>query len=116
MNFKSGLFLPEEGEAPEIRLEVFSDEGRYVIMSRDRLGASPEWTRHSKGRMNTLGDAFVSEAVDLAALKARIDDRLPVQPLYNELRQSGLFYGPTFRAVEAIWTGRGRVAGPGRDP
>ena len=24
VNFESGLFLPEEGEAPEIRLEVFS--------------------------------------------------------------------------------------------
>ena len=111
VNFESGLFLPEDGEAPEIRLEVFSDEGRYVIMSRDRGLETAEWTRHSKGRMNTLGDAFVSQAVDLEELKARIDDRLPVQPLYNELRQSGLFYGPTFRAVEAIWTAKGELLG-----
>ncbi len=116
VNFESGLFLPEEGEAPEIRLEVFSDEGRYVIMSRDRLGASPEWTRHSKGRMNTLGDAFVSEAVDLAALKARIDDRLPVQPLYNELRQSGSVLRPDLPRGRGDLDRRGRVAGAGRDP
>ena len=66
--------------------------------------------------MNTLGDAFVSQTVDLEELKARIDDRLPVQPLYNELRQSGLFYGPTFRAVEAIWTAKGELLGRSRDP
>ncbi|WP_342220860.1 SDR family NAD(P)-dependent oxidoreductase [Candidatus Fukatsuia endosymbiont of Tuberolachnus salignus] len=35
INFENGLFLPHDGEAPEIRLEIYSNEGRYWLMSLD---------------------------------------------------------------------------------
>ena len=111
VNFESGLFLPDEGEAPEIRLEVYSDEGRYWLMSRDRSAPGAPWTRHSNGRMNNLGDRCALTPVNLAELRSRITDRLPVQPLYNDLKQSGLFYGATFRAVENLWTAPGEILG-----
>jgi acyl transferase domain-containing protein/surfactin synthase thioesterase subunit/NADPH-dependent curcumin reductase CurA/NADP-dependent 3-hydroxy acid dehydrogenase YdfG/aryl carrier-like protein len=111
VNFESGLFLPDEGEAPDIRLEIFSAEGRYWLMSRDRSNADAAWTKHSNGRMNCLGDAFVPTIVSLTELQARINDRLPVQPMYNDLKQSGLYYGTTFRAVQNLWTTKGEILG-----
>lgn len=111
VNFDSGLFLPDEGEAPTIRLEIYSGEGHYWLMSRERGQGDGAWTRHSNGRMNCLGDAFAATPTDLAALRRRIDDRLPVQPLYNDLKQSGLFYGTTFRAVQNLWTAPGEILG-----
>lgn len=105
VTFESGLFLPEQGEQLPVRLEIFSDENRYVISSQD----GGLWTRHSRGKMNALGDAFVSRGVALADAQARIVERLPVQPIYNELKQAGLFYGPTFKAIDALWTADGEL-------
>ena len=111
INFESGLFLPDEGEFSEIKIEVYSDEEKYWILSRDRNNPDAEWVKHSNGKMNVLGDAFVSSPVDLDEIKDRIYDRLPVQPMYNELKKSGLYYGPTFRAVKNLWLVEDEILG-----
>lgn len=103
--FESGLFLPEQGEHLPVRLEVFSDENRYVISSQN----GELWTPHSRGKMNTLGDAFVSRAITLSSAQARVTERLPIQPIYNELKQAGLFYGPTFKTIEALFTAKSEL-------
>lgn len=102
IHFESGLFLPDDGEMKSIRLEVDSGEHGYAISSRD--GA--DWIRHSRGKMNAIGDLWPARpAPQLALLRERIAERLPVQPLYNELKQAGLQYGPSFRAIETLWSG-----------
>lgn len=111
VNFETGLFLPDEGEAPEICLEVYSEEGRYWLMSRDRSTPDASWIRHSNGRMNCLDDNFRVSTASLSDLQNRICDRLPVQPMYNDLKQSGLYYGPAFRAVQNLWTAPGEILG-----
>jgi acyl transferase domain-containing protein/NADPH:quinone reductase-like Zn-dependent oxidoreductase/surfactin synthase thioesterase subunit/acyl carrier protein len=111
INFESGLFLPDEGETPEVRLEIYSDEGRYWLMSRDRGNADRAWIRHSNGRMNCLGDGLVPAQVSLPELQARINERQPVQPMYNDLKQGGLVYGTTFRAVRSLWSAPGEILG-----
>ncbi|MES2591098.1 MAG: SDR family NAD(P)-dependent oxidoreductase [Bacteroidota bacterium] len=103
VNFESGLFLPDEGEFSEIKIEVYSDEEKYWILSKDKNNADSEWVKHSNGKMNALGDTFKSNPVNLKEIQERIYDRLPVQPMYNELKKSGLYYGPTFRAVKNLW-------------
>lgn len=103
INFESALFLPEEGEKYEVKVEAHSDEGKYWIMSRDKSNPDATWTKHSNGKMNGIGDQFQSTSVDLEQIKKRVNDRLPVQSLYLELKKSGLFYGPTFKAIKNLW-------------
>lgn len=103
VNFENALFLPEDGEMYEVKIEVYSDEEKYWILSRDKSNPDAEWVKHSNGKMNALGDQFISQSVDLAQIKERVNDRLPVQPMYLELKKSGLFYGPTFKAIKKLW-------------
>ncbi len=103
VNFENALFLPEEGEMYEVKIEIYSDEEKYWVLSRDKSNPDAEWVKHSNGKMNALGDQFVSDAVDLAEIKERVNDRLPVQPMYLELSKSGLFYGPTFKAIKNLY-------------
>ena len=100
ITFETPLFLPDEGELLPVKLEVFSNENRYVISSLE--GA--DWVHHSKGKMNTLGDTFASHAPTLSDLQARIVDKTPIQPVYNQLKQSGLFLCPTFKAMSKLWS------------
>ncbi len=103
VNFENALFLPEEGERYEVRVEVYSDEEKYWILSRDASQPDAAWTKHSNGKMNVLGDAFVSNSVDLEEIRERVNDRLPVQPMYMELKKSGLYYGPAFKSIKKLW-------------
>lgn len=103
INFESALFLPEEGELANVKIEIFSDEAKYWILSKDPNNPDAEWVKHSNGKMNTLGDKFVSTPVNLKSIQKRVNDRLPVQPLYIELKKSGLQYGPTFKLIKNLW-------------
>lgn len=103
INFENALFLPEDGEMYEVKIEVYSDEEKYWILSRDRSNPDAEWIKHSSGKMNTLGDRFISKKVDLNEIQARVNDRLPVQPMYLELKKSGLFYGSAFKLIKNLW-------------
>ncbi|RJE70884.1 type I polyketide synthase [Reichenbachiella sp. MSK19-1] len=109
VNFENALFLPEDGHFQEVKIEMYSDEEKYWILSRDRNNPDAEWIKHSNGKMNTLGDTFNSMPVDLEAIKERVNDRLPVQPMYLELKKSGLFYGPTFKAIKNMWVIEGEI-------
>ena len=91
VNFESALFLPEEGEYAEVKIEIYSDEEKYWILSRDRNNPDAEWIKHSNGKMNTLGDQVCITPRRIEEIKDRVDDRLPVQPMYNELKKSGFF-------------------------
>ncbi|MGL1887999.1 MAG: SDR family NAD(P)-dependent oxidoreductase [Reichenbachiella sp.] len=103
INFESALFLPEEGELAEVKIEVFSDEEKYWILSKDTNKLDAEWVKNSNGKMNALGDQFNSKTVDLNEIKLRVNDRLPVQPMYLELKKCGLQYGPTFKSIKKLW-------------
>ncbi|PIB36292.1 hypothetical protein BFP72_13260 [Reichenbachiella sp. 5M10] len=103
INFESALFLPEEGELADVKIEVYSDEEKYWILSKDSNNPDAEWIKNSNGKMNALGDEFVSTPMDLNEIKLRVNDRLPVQPMYLELKKCGLQYGPTFKLIKNLW-------------
>ena len=109
VTFSNALFLPEEGQFLDAKIEVYSDEGKYLIVSKEPGNPEAEWVVHSSGKMNILKDKFDSVSVNLDEIKNRVNDRLPVQPIYLELKKSGLFYGPTFKAIQKLWTGEKEV-------
>ncbi len=109
VRFEAALFLPEDGPAPEVRLELHSNEGDYTLFSRSRAEGDHPWTAHSTGRINHLGDAFASRPLDLETVRRRVGRSASVSDLYFELKEAGLHYGDTFRCIQKLWTGPGEV-------
>ncbi|WP_282036572.1 type I polyketide synthase [Saccharicrinis aurantiacus] len=109
IRFENALFLPDDGEMPHVRLEISSLEGDYVISTKPRNQEDAEWTQHSRGKINALGDQFYSEAANLEEVIARVNRRMPIVPLYNELKGAGLLYGDAFRAITGLWTSKDEV-------
>ena len=122
IHFESALFLPEEEEAMEIRLEVASDEGSYRIYSRSgtsRSGASRSvashsgageekapWTMHSRGVMNHLKDRFKPRPQEAVSdIRQRMSEAVSVSDFYLELKEGGLQYGEAFRNISRLWKG-----------
>lgn len=102
VNFEGALFLPDQGEPPHIQIDISHDNGEWFLYTKPRT-KDADWTMCSNGKINHIGDKFDSEEIDLAAAKARIKVEVPVKPLHDELLESGLYLGPSFRAIKNLW-------------
>ncbi|SFW64539.1 SDR family NAD(P)-dependent oxidoreductase, partial [Luteibacter sp. UNCMF366Tsu5.1] len=88
----------------------------HVVLSVDDAGsvrcdiASGDEARvpHGVGHLAWASDD-TPEAVDLAALRARLDDALDAGSLYARLEELGLIYGPAHRALARLRQGRDEV-------
>lgn len=109
INFESGLFLPDNGEIPEINLEIYSDECRYWIMSRDRNNKDAKWVKHSSGIMNCADEKPAPQMISLAEIKEHVNERIPVQPMYNEMKRAGLLHDTLFRTIQDLWFSPGKL-------
>ncbi|MBI3136505.1 MAG: SDR family NAD(P)-dependent oxidoreductase [Bacteroidetes bacterium] len=106
VNFEGALFLPDSGEPPLIQMDISHDGGDYFIYTKNRSQDS-QWTMCSNGKINHIGDTFKSIPVDLEALKKKLTIPVPVKPMHDELLESGLYLGPTFRAIKKLWCSNG---------
>jgi len=102
LNFESALFLPDSGEPVHIQLDISHDSGDYFIYSRPR-SEHASWTMCSNGKMNHIGGIFNSIEVDFEDIRKRITIPVPVKPMHEELLESGLYLGPSFRAIKELW-------------
>lgn len=100
----AAVFLPDEGETPRFTLEISSDEGNYAIVSRPRGAGEHAVTVHSSGRMNHLGDRFVSKpAPPLSELRQTLIEPIPIKGFYEEAYECGLQLGPGFQRIIRGW-------------
>ncbi|MDH5396756.1 MAG: SDR family NAD(P)-dependent oxidoreductase [Cyclobacteriaceae bacterium] len=106
VNFENALFLPDSGEPPEIKIDISSDGGNYFIFTKPR-GKEAQWTMCSNGRINHIGDKFKAIPVDLEDVKKRINIPVDVKSMHEELLESGLYLGPTFRAIKKLYRSDG---------
>jgi len=101
IQFKKALFLPDEGDPPEIQLNVSTDDGSYSIYSRKNKNDS--WTRHVLGKIRHHEEKFEHEEIKLEDVKKRVTEKVNIQPLYDELFSCGLQLGDTFRGITKLW-------------
>ncbi len=106
INFSSALFLPDSGEPPHIQMDISADGGDYFIYTKSR-NKDAQWIMSSNGKMNHIGDKFISIPVDLKAVRSRANIPVPVKPMHDELLESGLYLGPSFRAIKKLWRSDG---------
>jgi polyketide synthase 12 len=111
IQLESALFLPDEGESPEVRLEITSDEGNYTICSRPRYSDDKSWLQHSKGRIVAGMPVIDTTKHNVEELRKRITEPVSVSDFYVELKEGGLNYGETFRCVQKLWTNENEVLG-----
>ncbi len=106
LNFESALFLPDSGDPPFIQLDISSDSGDYFIYSKPRYKES-QWTLCSNGKVNHIGDKFVPIPINLAEVKKRVNIPVQVKPMHDELLESGLYLGPSFRGIKKLFRSDG---------
>ncbi|HEU4405132.1 MAG TPA: SDR family NAD(P)-dependent oxidoreductase [Polyangiaceae bacterium] len=100
VEFRRPVVVPAETDATELRLEVYGDEGHFVLASAGDDGA----IEHSRGRVNHSGDRMAAPALDWAALRAFGGRALEPDALYDEARAAGLDLGPPFRTLLSFRT------------
>jgi acyl transferase domain-containing protein len=61
----------------------------------------------SNGKINHIADKFIAKPVDLEAIKKRITIPVAVKPMHDELLESGLYLGPSFRGISNLWRSDG---------
>ncbi len=98
--------LLEAERSRTVRLHLHADDGRFSIVSRERLHDEP-WCTHATGRL--VEDCLATRVAPMA-IPARPAD-VPAGRHYEFARTLGLHYGPAFRAVTAAWYRREGVLG-----
>jgi phthiocerol/phenolphthiocerol synthesis type-I polyketide synthase C len=99
--------LLESDRSRTVRLRLHAGDGRFTIISRERLHDDP-WRTHATGRL--VEDCLVSSAAPMAAIPAREPD-VPAETHYEFARSLGLHYGPAFRSVASAWYRREGILG-----
>ncbi|HBP23166.1 MAG TPA: hypothetical protein DEA08_36010, partial [Planctomycetes bacterium] len=95
------MSLPPEGDPPEFRFEVYSDEGHFEIASRPP-GEADAWTLHTRGRINPI-DPFPARELDLAAIRALEWRELEPARFYAGMAETGLVLGEAFQGVVELY-------------
>ncbi len=83
-----------DDETPSFRLEVYADDGSFVIASE----VSGTWVEHTRGRVRRSKNG-ATPRFDLGDLRARIDVEVSTADRYRAYQRAGLELGPQFRGI-----------------
>ena len=99
----------DPGRRVQILLDGSGEERRIRILSRGDSG--DEWTLHAEGRVSPdSGGPGAGERPDLEGLRSRLSPR-DVAAIYRAKAGVGIDHGPSFRTLEAAWSGPGEALG-----
>lgn len=103
LKFDLPLIPQESGELPEIQLSVTSEEGDFVVSSRE-WDSNEGWIHHCRGRLNGYGDISGGGAPELDIVRKKEWAKVAVDEYYANLKEDGgLDYGPSFRMIKNLW-------------
>ena len=98
--------LLESDRSRTVRLRLDPVDGRFTIVSRERLREEP-WRTHATGRL--VEDCLATGV--LSPTMAARDPDVTAEAHYAFARTLGLHYGPAFRSVASAWYRREGVLG-----
>ena len=116
LQLHSPLILPEEDDSDstmaagvrvQILLDAPSDEPARRVRILSKRSDEDEWKLHTEARVSaTNGEATPNQ--DVAGLKASLalED---VSALYRAKAEVGIEFGPSFRTLQAAWSGEGEA-------
>ena len=92
-----------------------SDTGDYQLeifsQTLDESQANSEWTLHVSGRFESLQSVERNDPGTFADIRERCKVSVPVADYYQGFVDREIDYGPSFRAVEALWRGEDEALG-----
>lgn len=112
LQYREALVLPESGERVVQSILAPVDAATAEIRLAS-IGTDPAdtWRTHMVGMarngVSNQGDGGTSAALD--QIRMRCPGSLPTEVYYKTLREIGLQYGPSFRAIEELRRGQGEV-------
>ena len=98
--------LLESERSRTVRLRIDPADGRFTIVSRERLREDP-WRTHATGRL--VEDCLPSDAAPLETPTR--DPDVSAETHYALASAVGLHYGPAFRSVASVWYRREGILG-----
>jgi phthiocerol/phenolphthiocerol synthesis type-I polyketide synthase C len=98
--------LLESDRARTVRLRLDATNGRFTIVSRERLCDDP-WRTHATGRL--VEDCLATNVPPLTTPNRNPD--VQAESHYAFARTLGLNYGPAFRSVASVWYRREGILG-----
>jgi acyl transferase domain-containing protein/acyl carrier protein len=116
---QEALILPED--ASRIVQLILTPEGagqasfRVLSLAADEDDTT-SWTQHATGTIHAGQTKQVQTSISLEDLKARFEEQLSVETYYQQLRNRGLEYGPSFQGIEQLWRRDGEALGRIRLP
>jgi acyl transferase domain-containing protein len=130
--FLKTLVLPPDGSKVETQLHVWASregtrtqDSSWFEFSFVSLNEQQQWNEHCHGYFKiaydtpaTEVDAGLQQTSDWTekrlifdALVERLHNQIPKRTLYSTLRRAAMMYGPTFQAIETLYTGSGETHG-----
>ena len=99
----------ESGRRMQVLIDESGDAQRIRILSRGDSG--DDWTLHAEGRLSADAGGPRAEAPpDLDGLRNGLSPQ-DVAALYRAKAGVGIDHGPSFRTLEAVWSGAGEALG-----
>ncbi len=110
---QQALILPED-EIKTIQVILNPQETQtysFQIFSLDMNSkkSEPRWTLHVQGKLLAGDKDAKRETTDLKTIKDEYHQQISVQDFYQEYRDRGIEYGPSFQAVQQLWHSEGKV-------
>jgi acyl transferase domain-containing protein len=106
LKFHRTLLL-NNGDQAILRVVCDDRTGSFTIYSRNQCETS-DWLQHAGGILSTES-LEPSYPVKLRQLRHRCCEPVDIEQLYRQLYNSGLQYGPYFRAIRKLWRAPGEV-------
>jgi acyl transferase domain-containing protein/thioesterase domain-containing protein/acyl carrier protein len=107
IEFRQALMLPAGNAVVQLQTCWSAEQGLVSISSRS-ADLADAWTLHATAQVRRLAAAAPSR-VALRPIKARLKSLLTPSEVYGACEQLGLFYGPSFRGITALWRGPGEA-------
>nr|WP_326672667.1 SDR family NAD(P)-dependent oxidoreductase [Streptomyces canus] len=105
LTLETPLALGQQGGV-QLQIAVGAPDavGRRPLSIHSRPEADDAvWARHATGAVSAAAPAETSSAASLTDWPVPGAQRVPTAELYERLESAGVFYGPAFRGVEAVW-------------
>jgi acyl transferase domain-containing protein/NADPH:quinone reductase-like Zn-dependent oxidoreductase/SAM-dependent methyltransferase/acyl carrier protein len=109
IQFQKMLFLPEN-ESIDIQFVMDENGDSFEIFGKAELMSS-SWTRNATGNLRKLTNTKDTPYIELNEIKNRCTDKISSDDYYKKFEKIGLQYGPIFRGIRQIWTGKKEAVG-----
>ena len=116
--YREALLVPEEGFRIVHAIFTPQEEGTFLFqfLSTAASDQSP-WSSHISGTVASRVLAPASgKYLSIQDLIGRQLGEIPADRYYQAIGQLGLNYGPSFRGIQALWTGEGEALSRVRIP